>query len=638
MTPDAAPAPASQMEQQLRQRMRLWALALLGLLVASALLAWAWTGASSREALRGLREAESQVAASRAAAVESWLKRQQDAVASVAGNPSVEPYLITRNSADGAGLAGYLRTYLLDVAQREGYLRGVSQVPANTERPPAPGLALIGADGQVLVGVGGPMPPATDLLKAGSSALVSDAGMQLQAGPVLRMVKPVSGGTASVYAVRLLDEEFRALLVQPGEAAGTAEQSILQVSGDKVIAVTARGGAAAGEPVSTDPLVKDALASPGETVEARDAAGRPWLVTARAIAGSNWSLLRARPASQLLGDIAGRRAMLMTSIISALALLGTLALLLWRNSESLRIAEGAAKEERLRAFLDTIANRQPSGIYVLSTDGRLSFANSIAKDWQAGAREGQGLDAAFGDAATEARKLVDAVRSGSSMMAQSITTGAQRLRLKACALDPQQPSGEILLVAEDLTELLHERERREASLVSLVHVLTGLIDARDPGSKGHSEKVSRVASAIATAKGMAFAQVDAIATAGELINIGKILVPSALLTKSTPLSADEIATVRQAMAQSAALLRPVPFDGPVAEWIEQMDEPDPPEAARILRLANSFVGMVSPRAHRPPMAIEAALAALATNADAADQPLITALRFWLDTQGGRAKL
>jgi HD-GYP domain-containing protein (c-di-GMP phosphodiesterase class II) len=202
----------------------------------------------------------------------------------------------------------------------------------------------------------------------------------------------------------------------------------------------------------------------------------------------------------------------------------------------------------------------------------------------------------------------------------------------------QLPDGEALLVAEDLTALIREREQRESSLAALVSLLTGLIDARDPGSRGHSEKVAQVAAAIGRAQSLADPEIDGLQQAGALINIGKILVPAELLTKSQPLTEAEIATVRSAMARSAELLRPVPFQMPVADWIDGMDEADQILPSRILRIANGFVGMVSPRAHRPALAVDAALAQLAKAGAAEDQPIITALRFWLDTQGGRSKL
>jgi hypothetical protein len=631
---------AAQMEAAVRRRLRLWALALAALLLLSAGLAWLWTGIGEADRLRALNTSESEITATRAVAISSWLERQQAVVEAVAANPTLVPYLATAGAKDATaqGLAGYLRSYLLDTATREGFLRGTSEVKANTARPDAPGLALLAADGTVLVSAGGPMPPATDLLARRPGALVSDSRLRLASGPVIRWLKPVTGSSVYVYAVRLIDDDVRALLAQPGEAAGTAEMSLISGTGDKLFAITARGATPGGQPLGNDPLVRAALASAPATAQARDAAGQTWLVTARPLKQAGWTVLRARPAGQLLGDLAWRRWLLLSTLLSGLALAGTLILFAWRNAVSVRIAEGAAREEQLRRFLATVTDRQPTGIYVVTGEDRLRFINATASQWQDDRAGEATLASALGEAATAARALVQDVRLGSAISGRVEPLGARKIRLEACLLDPAQSQGDVLLVAEDLTALLAERERREASLAALVHVLTGLIDARDPGSRGHSEKVSRVAAAIAAARGMAWRDVEALATAGELVNIGKILVPRSLLTKATPLTPDEIATVRAAMARSSELLKPVPFEGPVAAWIDQMDAADAPEPSRILRLANGFVGMVSPRAHRPAMSIEAALAALAGSAPPEDQANITALRFWLDTKGGRDQL
>src|SRR5690606_27025995 len=111
-----------------------------------------------------------------------------------------------------------------------------------------------------------------------------------------------------------------------------------------------------------------------------------------------------------------------------------------------------------------------------------------------------------------------------------------------------------------------------------------------------------------------------------------------ILTKQGPLTEEERAIVRAAMAQSAGILANVPFDGPVAETVAGVEAPEPPELSRVLRLANALVGMVSPRAFRSPLPLAEAMEQLRRNARPEGAQCPSALGQVLDHRGGTAML
>jgi putative two-component system response regulator len=84
-------------------------------------------------------------------------------------------------------------------------------------------------------------------------------------------------------------------------------------------------------------------------------------------------------------------------------------------------------------------------------------------------------------------------------------------------------------------------ESTEAILKSLA--LT--IDARDPYTDGHCERLSRFAVALGTALGLSKEELSALDRGGYLHDIGKIGIPDAILLKPTRLTAEEFAMMKQ---------------------------------------------------------------------------------------------
>ena len=163
------------------------------------------------------------------------------------------------------------------------------------------------------------------------------------------------------------------------------------------------------------------------------------------------------------------------------------------------------------------------------------------------------------------------------------------------------------MMLEDITDLFDERERRARILRELVQTRVAVVDRRDPNSAHHSARVASVARAIAEAMHLDEAAVATCDIAGALMNLGKVTVPQEVLTKREALSDDELAMIRQSVLTSAELIDGVEFEGPVAETIRQIQErwdgAGQPAAlageeilptARIVAVANAFVGMVSP--------------------------------------------
>ncbi len=623
-----------------------WVRTLLLALAMGGILGWWWTGLEANRQEESLYSHEAQIVDSRAASVSTWVADQRRSITSVAANPAVGVYVMSQTTGDkeaALGQAGYLKNLIQNVAERDGWLSGDSQVPANVVRDNSAGLAILGPQGSVLAGAGGPLPSALDMI---TGKLAVNGTMRLAQGGVLRILMPINspgGGDiiGYVYGVRLLDDGFNRLLAQPGEPQGEAEQAIVAKTPQGVLAVTGRAGVAGGELTVHDPILEPAIETKA-TQNASLANGTHMLVTVRSIANAGWSLVRLRPADAVLGAVHEARVLKLATWLFGLGLAGTGALLSWRHGAAVQAIQTAEKEARQREFLTTVSDRQPTAITVISKDGLTKFSNVTARRWAGSGTEEPALAAVYGAAAPAVQgqlaKLATAPAASTDDVAAN---GNQRIRIETCRLDPTNANSDRLVVGEDLTALIQERERREANLRALVNTLTGLVDARDPGSAHHSEKVSLTARAVGQSLGWTVTDTNTVYTAGLLMNIGKILVPSSILTKQGPLSADEHAAVRTAMAQTGALLANVPFDGPVAATIAAVSTPPTGPAGRLprlLKLSNAFVSMVSPRAHRSAMNVDDAFAELKKIPDAEEHTAINALEHWLNHDGGKTIL
>ena len=113
---------------------------------------------------------------------------------------------------------------------------------------------------------------------------------------------------------------------------------------------------------------------------------------------------------------------------------------------------------------------------------------------------------------------------------------------------------------------------------------------------------------------------------GLVHDIGKIAVPSKILTKPTRLSKVEMELMKGHAQAGYDILKDVPFPAPVAEIIrqhhERMDGSGYPQGlmgdqilpeARILAVADVLESMSSHRPYRPAVGMEAALAEVENN-------------------------
>lgn len=172
---------------------------------------------------------------------------------------------------------------------------------------------------------------------------------------------------------------------------------------------------------------------------------------------------------------------------------------------------------------------------------------------------------------------------------------------------------ELALTFNDLLQSLGTaQEETRAASVGAIRALAAALDARDPYTSGHSERVSALA--VAIGREMAVREEDlAVLRLGALLHdIGKIGISDDVLRKPGKLTQDEYEMIKQHPGVGARILRPVPFLAPHIPIVELHHEcPDGsgypfglrgdeiPLFARIVHVADAFDAITSARAYRP---------------------------------------
>ena len=103
----------------------------------------------------------------------------------------------------------------------------------------------------------------------------------------------------------------------------------------------------------------------------------------------------------------------------------------------------------------------------------------------------------------------------------------------------------------DLVEASHELQ---ATLLQTIETLNAAVEARDPYTAGHSQRVRRVSLAIGRELRLSPKQLGALATAALFHDIGKIGMPDSILTKPGRLDPAEAAIMREHVTRGAEII------------------------------------------------------------------------------------
>lgn len=635
------------------------------------------------------------VSDSRAAALAEWVEHNFATLRELTENASLQLYLSELVGTTGSGApvdddpaqASYLRNLLSATAQRAGFVapsRG-AELTANVERAGEAGLALTNGQGNIVVATSGMPPMSPQVRTAIAKALSGEASFidvfigaanQPTVGfalPVLAVQsQSATDAVGAVVGLKVVGADLYGKLEQPGEVVKTAASILLRKAGATVEHVSPlRDGTPAlrrAMALDTPELAAGfAVTSPGGFGIRKDYGGEEVLVSSRAVAGTPWVLMRTITTEETLAEIEARTRTILVVLVLIILGVSVAMIAVWRHGTSLRAAEAASRFklsserfENLMKFMKVVTDSQPTAIIAVDGEGHYTFANKsavaeagIAAEDLAGKTMASVIGPVKARAFLEVNKevLAKMERRSSTHSFEEADGGSRVLKSDHIPLrgDRDHPPG-VLMVIEDITAMVRERERRENAMKQLTNTLVSVVDRRDPYSAHHSERVAEVATGIAQEMGLTDVEVSTVGLAGRLMNVGKIFIPAELLTKAGQLEPEERELLARSFVVSAELLEGVDFDGPVVRTIREIGEfwdgtgplhlygEDIHVTARIVSVANTFVGMVSPRAWREPLTFDKCSEILFSQTDKKyDRRAVLALMNVLENREGKKR-
>ena len=182
-------------------------------------------------------------------------------------------------------------------------------------------------------------------------------------------------------------------------------------------------------------------------------------------------------------------------------------------------------------------------------------------------------------------------------------------------------------IVRDITErTLAESDRAlsvsrlKETLFSIVYAMAKIVETRDPYTAGHQERVSNLSHAIARKMGLDGDVLDSVQIAGLVHDIGKVAVPSEILTKPGTISEIEFALIKEHVNVGHDILQLIEFPWPIAEiaWQhhERLDGSGYPRGlsgtdillqARILAVADVVEAMTFHRPYKAAQGLDKAI-------------------------------
>ncbi len=175
-------------------------------------------------------------------------------------------------------------------------------------------------------------------------------------------------------------------------------------------------------------------------------------------------------------------------------------------------------------------------------------------------------------------------------------------------------------------KLLDTLEKLRLTMAATTQAISMIVEQKDPYTAGHQRRVADLARAISTEMGLPMEQIDAIRIAGILHDLGKISIPSDILTKPTQLNEAEFSIIKAHPQAAYDILKTIDTPWPIAQIVyqhhERINGSGYPRGltengilleAKILAVADVVEAMISHRPYRAARTIEEALAEISKN-------------------------
>jgi len=174
--------------------------------------------------------------------------------------------------------------------------------------------------------------------------------------------------------------------------------------------------------------------------------------------------------------------------------------------------------------------------------------------------------------------------------------------------------------------LVQTLEKLRKALGGIVEAIAQMVETRDPYTAGHQRRVADLARAIANEMGFSQDQVDGIRIAGLIHDLGKMYVPSEILSKPGRITDLEYSLIKTHPQAGYDILKNIDFLWPIAQIVlqhhERIDGSGYPSGllgkdilmeAKVLAVGDVVEAIASYRPYRPSHSIDNAFEEISKN-------------------------
>lgn len=592
----------------------------------------------------------------RSAAVQNWIQDKKGAVESVSNNLTLKMYLSAINNPatdkdDVLTQEQFTAAYLNSVADNAGF-RGKlkdNAIRANVEQNSAATLIVVDKKFNATLSVDyadNLAPIIGELMALPNEKEATIITNEKDGASYLRIIKKINNlqsddAIGYVVAVKKLDKDFFKLLDFPPVEYRTSNSEVVFKKGTVLQYITDKPGSNSVIALQGNEELAElyAVNNPDIIAQKNNANGEKVFVSAKDLGYDGIFLVHSVSYKESYVDaVKNAKSLRVISYLICL-ILGAVLAFVWKHSTSEKFRKLLAEVQEKQRLLQMISENQIQSMFLIDNDRNVVFANKVFekknKMKDVSEYKDKPLENVVGAGASQdyldlVHKAQEAHHSVTSLSKTKTAHRERYVQQRAIPISVDETDNHFhgsLIIENDITDLINERLKYEENLNNSIEILVKIIENRSKYFHNHGQQVHALSARIGNNLDISENHKKAIEIASRISNLSLALLPRNLINKEGELTKEEKDLFNSIPQKTIEIIKDFNFDSPVIETLEQINERVDGKGpnklagdniiigARIIKVVNDYVAMISDRPHRKALAPEAAIENLLKDKD-----------------------
>ena len=585
--------------------------------------------------------------------LKKWFREKDNTLKAISENITVQLYLteygnknIKETNDDKFVQQQFLTSYLSSEAQKSGFINSLNNfanIKANVKKHSNAALTLLNKEGKIILSkdlkenlnniIQKNIKNITTKTPYKTIIYLNDSNYYISSLPIRMIQSNEIGGY--IVGIKKIGAMLQNILNFPPESYATSSTSLLVKNNnsikfvvtnsnnqnDKVINFSEKGNSAK----------VAAVKEPNKILVKNDGKTKS-IIIAKQINDKNWFLTYEISQLEAMKDaFLVRKSIIYTSIFLFIAIILAI-FLAWRHSSSIKYQKLSKIYEEQNKLLKLVTENQIQKMFILDSKNIIRFVNgNFAKLFNMKVEElhkktfksivGPALSDEYTAISSriEGRKKPVIITKKTKENNQDRYIQRKFIPISEVPSDDNSVTNGTLVVENDISNVVEERIKKEKNLDETIKILIKIVEERSIYYHNHSENVSKLSKQLALNLNLEEKEIKALEIASRLSNLYLVLMPSEILNKKGKPTREEQKIFDSCPAKTIELIKQIDFDAPVLTAIEQqyerpdgkgklkLKDEDIAKTAKILKAANDYVAMTSPRAYRKSLSAKKAV-------------------------------